>query len=184
MKLTISQEGCNPITIRTVESESPKGNDIADTIRKIEQLYKINIPSQLKCAMISYSNELEMLYRRTMNTVNKFCYKKHWRFEEPLDAKYGIKPKAHNDFVISEIFANGDKILAYKNNQLYYNAISSDTPLLKIIAFKDYNDYFNKTIKPYFNKKDKYFDIETYLTNKANRSKYLEIDSVSKQYTL
>ena len=149
MSNTITIKDPNGNIVCSVESTTSTADvDINKTIQKIESHYKIQIPSQFRQALIKYNNELIHSYGHDINCVPlNGDVSKWWMFDEAGNKKYssGIKDIAYKDFIVVESIGNGDSLLIYKNNELYFYSHDTNEPLTKV------------TIFPIFSKKPVFF---------------------------
>jgi hypothetical protein len=168
MKITISQENSSPISItipdnknKSIESLGSLTNeDVEKYFKSIQKQYNLIIPNQVKTILKQYNNELIHCYGHDVNCIplNLNTDRCRLLFEEATEEfnrKYydsGILPSACKDFVNIESMGNGDSLLVYKNNELYFYSHDTNNPLTKVKIYKDFNDYFNKILKPSFNK--------------------------------
>ena len=159
-------------------SNSVSDSSVEQKITSIEKHYGIHIPSQFRQALLKYNDELIHVYGHDMNCIPLNGDVSKWRmFDEASNKKYltRIKDIAYKDFIVVESMGNGDSLLVYKNNELYFYSHDTNTPLTKVTIYKDFNDYLNKALKPYFGKKDSSY---TDLYNKNAKI----VDDVCKKY--
>lgn len=153
---------------------------IESKINSIEKHYGIRIPSQFRQALLNYNDELIHVYGHDINCIPlNGDASKWWMFDEAGNKKYfsGIKDVAYKVFIVVESMGNGDSLLVYKNNELYFYSHDTNIPLTKVTIYKDFNDYLNKVLKPYFGKKD---SLDTNLYDKNARV----VDDVCKKYMI
>ena len=182
MSNTIIIKDPNGNIVCSVESTTTltADTDINKTIQKIESYHKIQIPSQFRQALIEYNNEFIHAYGHDINCVPLNGDASKWRmFDEAGNKKYssGIKDIAYKDFIVVESMGNGDSLLIYRNNELYFYSHDTSEPLTKVVIYKDFNDYLNKVLKPCFGKK---VSVNDKLYDKGSRM----VDDICKKYTI
>ena len=182
MSNTITIKDPNGNIVCSVESTTTftADIDINKTIQKIESYHKIQIPSQFRQALAEYNNEFIRAYGHDINCVPLNGDASGWRmFDEAGDKKYssGIKDIAYKDFIVVESMGNGDSLLIYKNNELYFYSHDTSEPLTKVVIYKDFNDYLNKVLKPCFGKN---VSVNDKLYDKGARI----VDDICKKYTI
>ena len=161
-------------------SNSVSDSSVEQKITSIEKHYGIHIPSQFRQALLKYNDELIHVYGHDMNCIPlNGDVSKWWMFDEAGNKKYfsRIKDIAYKDFIVVESMGNGDSLLVYKNNELYFYSHDTSEPLTKVVIYKDFNDYLNKVLKPCFGKK---VSVNDKLYDKGARM----VDDICKKYTI
>ena len=87
--------------------------------------------------LLKYNDELIHVHGHDINCIPlNGDASKWWMFDEAGNKKYfsGIKDTAYKDFIVVESMGNGDSLLIYKNNELYFYSHDTNIPLTKVTS--------------------------------------------------